>query len=112
MTTSRRRALALAFAGCAVLLHSQAQATAQDQDKPVFAKPVRILAGDAFLGEGRLYPSPVLHDINGDQLPDLVVGDLIGKVTFAPRLAGKKVRFGAEKPLEDRSGEQLKFDNW
>jgi hypothetical protein len=110
MTTSKLQALTLAVAGCAVLLPSQG--VAQDKGKPVFAAPVRIKAGDAFVGEGRYYPSPVLHDVNGDQLPDLVVGDLMGKITFAPRLAGKKVLFGSEKQLKDRSGEQLKFHNW
>ncbi len=82
-----------------------------------FAAPRRIWAGEAFLGEGRLYPSPVLHDVDGDKLPDIVVGDLFGKVTFAPRLAKSKaskkaVLFGAETQLKDRSGEQLKFHNW
>ncbi len=115
MSISRLQALTLATAGCAVLLHSQG--TAQDQGEAVFAAPKRIQAGEAFLGEGRLYPSPVLHDIDGDKLPDIVVGDLFGRVTFAPRLATSKtskraVLFGAEIPLKDRSGEQLKFHNW
>ena len=112
MTTTRLRALTLATAGCAVLLSPQG--TAQDQEKAVFAAPKRIMAGDAFLGEGRYYPSPVLQDVNGDQLPDLVVGDLFGKVTYAPRIksADGAIRFGAEIPLKDRSGEQLKFHNW
>ena len=115
MSILRLQALTLATAGCAVLLHSQG--TAQEQGEPVFAAPKRIQAGEVFLGEGRRYPSPVLHDIDGDKLPDIVVGDLYGKVTFAPRLATSKtskkaVLFGAETQLKDRSGEQLKFDNW
>jgi len=112
MTIPRLQALTLATAGCAVLLHSQGMA--QDQGDPVFAAPKRIQAGETFLGEGRLYPSPVLHDVDGDKLPDIVVGDLFGKVTFAPRLAKSKkaVLFGAETQLKDRSGEQLKFHNW
>jgi hypothetical protein len=112
MRITRLQALTLATAGCAVLFHSHAMAQNQDQDKPVFAAPKRIHAGKAFLGEGRYYPSPVLQDVNGDQLPDIVVGDLFGKVTYAPRLTGKKVRFGAEKELKDRSGALLKFHNW
>ncbi len=58
----------------------------------------------------------MLHDVDGDKLPDIVVGDLFGRVTFAPRLATSKskkaVLFGAETQLKDRSGEQLKFHNW
>jgi hypothetical protein len=80
--------------------------------KARFAAPKRVRAGDAFLGEGRLYPSPVLHDADGDGLSDIVVGDLIGQVTFAPRAAGKPVAFGVEKPFADRDGKQLKFHNW
>jgi hypothetical protein len=77
-----------------------------------FAAPKRVLAGEAPLGEGRLYPSPVLHDVDGDGRKDIVVGDLLGAVTFAPRAAGKTVAFGAEKPLPDRDGKPLKFHNW
>jgi hypothetical protein len=80
--------------------------------KPLFAAPKRILAGEANLGEGRLYPSPVLFDADRDGLADIVVGDLFGKVTFAPRIAGEAVAFGPEKPLLDRDGKPLKFHNW
>jgi hypothetical protein len=81
-------------------------------EKTRFAAPKRVAAGDASLGEGRLYPSPVLHDADGDGLPDIVVGDLLGAVTFAPRVAGKAVAFGAEKPFHDRDRKPLKFHNW
>lgn len=88
--------------------HAPAQAP-----KASFEAPVRLRAGDAFLGEGRYYPSPVLHDVDGDGKVDVVIGDLLGKVTFGPRLEGGKVlRLGAERPLKDRRGEQLKFHNW
>ncbi len=105
-------ALTLATAGCAILLVSPAAAQGSD-DTAKFAAPKRIKAGDGFLGEGRLYPSPVLHDVDGDKRPDVVVGDLFGKVTFACREASHPaVVLGAEKQLKDRSGEQLKFHNW
>ena len=111
MSIARPQLLALAVVASAVLLSSPGSA---DETRGVrFAAPVRIRAGDAFLGEERLYPSPVLHDMNGDGLSDLVVGDLFGRVTVALRLAAKSpVAFGAEKPLKDRSGEQLRFHNW
>ena len=106
-----RLRLLLTIAGSAILFSSQG--SADETDRTRFAAPERIRAGDAFLGEGRLYPSPVLHDVNGDQLPDLVVGDLFGKVTVAHRLAAKSpVAFGVEKPLNDRDGKPLRFHNW
>jgi len=77
-----------------------------------FAAPQRIKAGDALLGDERLFPSPVLFDADRDGLPDIVVADLFGKVTFAPRVAGDKVAFGAEKPFPDRDGKPLRFHNW
>ncbi len=112
MNAARLPLLAFAMIGCAIWSsHGLADET---ESKIRFAAPKRIHAGDGFLGEGRLYPSPVLHDIDGDKRPDIVVGDLRGKVTVACRETGddKTVRFGAEKPLKDRSGEQLKFHNW
>ena len=78
-----------------------------------FAAPVRLMAGDKFLGEARLYPSPVMHDMNGDGLADIVVGDLFGRVTVALRVKGDgPAKFGAEAPLNDFEGKELKFKNW
>jgi len=74
-----------------------------------FAPPVRISAGEALAGAGRYYPSPVVHDIDGDGRPDLVIGDLMGKVTFARRTADG---LAAEQPVLDRDGAPLKFHNW
>ena len=111
MSQARTQALTLAVAGCAALFSDQG--AAQRPTDAVFAAPVRIKAGEAFLGEGRLYPSPVFHDVDGDKRADIVVGDLIGRVTTAARTASRSsVAFGAEQPLKDRSGEQLTFHNW
>ena len=119
MTMKRLNVLALATAGCALLVPTQAfaqdakKAPGQNQGRAVFAAPVRIKAGDKFLGEGRLYPSPVFHDVDGDKLPDIVIGDLFGKVTVACRTTEKDVvRFTAEKDVKDRDGQPLKFHNW
>ena len=79
-----------------------------------FAVPVRIKAGDAHLGEGRILPSPVVHDVDRNGCPHVVIGDLHGRVTVALRSnkSEKSVLFDAENPLNDRSGDQLKFHNW
>ena len=92
----------LALLGAPVLAQTQA----------TFAPPVRIQAGEEFLGAGRLYPSPVMHDVDGDGKLDIVVADLKGQVTVAHRLPGEGVRFGPEKPLEAQGGKALKFHNW
>jgi len=74
---------------------------------------VRIMAGEGFAGAGRLYPSPVCHDIDGDGLLDLLIGDLPGRLTGALRIPGAgPPRFGKEAPLLDAAGKPLKFDNW
>lgn len=82
-------------------------------DRLRFAAPKRIKAGDALLGENRLYPSPVLYDIDGDKRPEILVGDLFGGVTFAKRAAGDPPRaFGKEEKLLDKDGKPLRFHNW
>ncbi len=79
-----------------------------------FEAPQRIMAGEAFLGAKRMYPSPTFQDVNGDKQPDIVIGDLFGRLTFAARDASSEVgvSYGAEKSMKDRSGERLKFHNW
>lgn len=83
------------------------------QDAPRFAPPVRLRAGDAFLGVDRLYPSPVFHDMNGDGRADIVVGDLRGRITIALREEGDgPARFAAETKLMAQDGKELDFANW
>lgn len=79
---------------------------------PTFAPPVRLHAGDKLLGEGRLFPSPVYHDLNGDQLADLVIGDLRGHLTVAHRLAGAGAKFGKEEKVMGADGKILDLQNW
>ncbi|MHC4136194.1 MAG: hypothetical protein ACYTDU_03695 [Planctomycetota bacterium] len=111
MNLARVPLLALAMAGSAILLSSRG--SADETDSVRFAPPERIRAGGVFLGEGRLYPSPVLYDVDGDKRPDILVGDLVGKVTVAHRQAAKTaVAFDVEKPLQDRDGKPLRFHNW
>jgi hypothetical protein len=103
---------ALAWAGGTVLLAWSGAENVQPAPAE-FAAPVRLKAGDTFLGEKRLYPSPVLHDVDGDGQLDVVVGDLIGKVTVAQRIAGEgPPAWAAEAPMQNREGKDLKFHNW
>ena len=74
------------------------------------APPVELKAGDTPVGNQRLYPSPSFYDVNGDGLQDIVVGDLIGKVTFA--LRQKDGSFAAEQDMKDAEGKAVEFDNW
>jgi hypothetical protein len=105
---SFRLAAPLALALAASL---QAQAPAQPDAK--FAPPVRLMAGDKQLGVHRLFPSPVFHDVDGDGLADLVVGDLKGLLTVALRLPGKDPRaFAAETELKAADGKPIDFHNW
>lgn len=94
-----------------VLVCAAAAAVAQS---PQFAPPVRLKAGDKFLGENRLYPSPVFHDLDGDGRVDVVVGDLIGVLTVAPRAnaAASTPAYGAETKVLAADGKPLDFDNW
>lgn len=101
-TTSRALA-------CAALFSALGAAQAPSEG---FAPPVRLKAGDKWLGEKRLYPSPVFHDVNGDGHLDIVVGDLPGKLTVALRKPGTAMAFEAEKDLLAASGKALKFNNW
>lgn len=79
-----------------------------------FEAPEMIKSGDKPIGgsfgkRDRIYPSPALHDIDGDGLKDLIVGDLFGRLTVAKRT---KDGWGTEEKLKDSEGKDLKFKNW
>ncbi|HLU40267.1 MAG TPA: hypothetical protein VK081_12845 [Planctomycetota bacterium] len=109
--------IALAVGSSAALCAAAPQQPAGGPDNGAggspFAPPVRLQAGEKFMGEGRLYPSPVFHDVNGDGRLDVVIGDLMGRLTVALRLPGDgPPRFGEEQPLKNADGQPLKFHNW
>lgn len=107
MRLDPRTLLALTVAGALFQSTSPAQAAKH------FAAPVRLMAGDMMLGEGRLYPSPVCQDMNGDGLADIVVGDLFGHLTVALRVPGGGTpTFGKETKLKALDGKELDFGNW
>jgi hypothetical protein len=81
---------------------------------PTFATPVRLTApAGTHHGHDRLYPSPALHDVDGDGRPDLVLGDLEGSITVARRLPGDGTpAFAAPTPLRGADGRPFAFHNW
>lgn len=87
-----------------------AQTAAHDAAAPRFAPPVLLRAGDKVIGGTRMYPSPALHDVNGDGRLDVVVGDLPGRLTFALRRPDGT--FADEQKLNDAHGAVLDFGNW
>jgi len=116
MASWRRTSIAALFTVSVVI---PSRATAQDLGAagsaraPTFAPPVRLACDGEFLGATRLYPSPVIHDVNGDGLADLVLGDLWGSVTVSLRRAGDATpSFGPEAPITASDGSELKFNNW
>ena len=118
MTTQRTKLLlvSLALAGSSANVDSSPAALQEVQGAgPIqaeFAAPRKLLAGDAYAGHGRLFPSPVLYDVDGDERADLVIGDLIGKVTWARASPSEPGIFEKEQAFLMRDGEPLKFSNW
>lgn len=110
MDSNVSKLLALSLLGGAF---STSLAVAQDAPKSAFAAPVRLMAGKKPLGDERLFPSPVWRDMNGDGLADIVVGDLIGRLTVALRLPDSKpAAYGPEEKLKDLEGKEIDFHNW
>ncbi|MBL8756468.1 MAG: hypothetical protein JNK15_24450 [Planctomycetes bacterium] len=91
------------------MLVCAASAAAQSPD---FAPPVRLMAGDKFLGGGRMYPSPVWHDLNGDGVLDVVVGDLPGRLTVAYGARGAATTYGPDEKVLGADGKQVDLHNW
>jgi len=74
-----------------------------------FEAPVRLMAGEEPMGAKRLYPSPVMQDLDGDGKPEMVLGDLIGNLTVSRR---DGETWSAPTPLEKADGEPIRFHNW
>ncbi len=74
-----------------------------------FDPPVRLMAGDQYMGSKRPYPSPVIYDIDRDGKPEMIIGDLIGNLTVSHR-EGKE--WSKPEPLKGADGKPLNFHNW
>jgi len=112
----KRWGVALGLAGALCAAPGDAAAS-DDPAGPAparFAEPVRLRAGDRWLGGDRLYPSPVLYDVDGDGVRDVVVADLPGKPTWARATRGPDgaISLAAEKPFLGRDERPLDFSNW
>ena len=103
MQPHNKQLISLALAGTLLTPAVQAQGTH-------FKDPVQVSAGDKLLGKGRMYPSPAVHDLNGDDRLDVFVGDLRGHITYALRRADGS--FGEAQKLKDAEGNVLDFGNW
>jgi len=77
-----------------------------------FESPERLTAnGNDF--SSVIYPSPVLHDIDGDDARDLVIGDLQGNLRFCqPGDTADPLAWGAMKTLQTAGGEPIRLHNW
>ncbi len=98
---------------CTVLATSCSSSFAAEDTVPTFHAPVQLMAGDSAMGEGILYPSPKMQDLNGDGVPEMLIGDLRGQLLVAERQgSGDSVQWSELKPLETADGKPIKFDNW
>ena len=95
-----------------LLLGSDPGDTTEPGIKGPFAAPIRLMAGERAMGGARLYPSPVLHDIDGDNLPEMIIGDLMGALTVSRRGSDRGDVWSEARPLKGADGKNLKFHNW
>lgn len=108
--------LRMSFAAWATLALSGAalfagRAIAGDEVVPArFESPVLVRSGDGSVGSGRLYPSPVWHDLDRDGRAEIIVGDLRGILTVSKRIGDDE--WSKPEELKNADGKPLKFSNW
>lgn len=97
---------------CLVALSSFGQTRQAPDRESLFGKPEPLLtAGKPF--KGIMYPSPVLQDLDGDGVAELIVGDLPGRMRFAKRDAsGKDTDWAALQPMKLWNGDRIDLSNW
>jgi hypothetical protein len=103
-----KRLLALAVATVmTVVVHAEPPTS-------LFDPPVRLMTGSVPINqkEKLLYPSPVLIDLDGDKQPELVLGDLWGKLRVYPAIGKRgELTWGQGKNLQV-NGKDLEVPNW
>jgi hypothetical protein len=102
---------ALALTMCALGANSAAQGTEQATHAR-FDAPVELTA-DGKPMRGILYPSPTLHDIDGDHRRELLIGDLPGYIRVAqPGAKRGGTAWGELEFLQSKDKKRLKLNNW
>ena len=82
---------------------------AADFEPPQMVMSENKPAGQKLNKAMRSYPSPGMHDLDGDGLKDLFIGDLWGEFTYLKRT---KKGWGPEQKLLAADGKLLQFRNW
>lgn len=84
---------------------------AGDAEAARFAPPVQLTAGGKN-HTGILYPSPVMHDVDGDGAHELLIGEIFGTITISDRDAEGGVTAWAKANPMKVGGEPIKLNNW
>ncbi|MFO0982610.1 MAG: hypothetical protein U1E76_12900 [Planctomycetota bacterium] len=86
----------------------------QAERAPQFEAPVRLKAGDACIDTGQdiAHSGPQLFDLDGDQLPDLVVGNFRGTFQIYKNVGTSTAPAFASKGFLQADGKQVKVPNW
>ena len=78
-----------------------------------FAPPVLLMVGDKPMGQGLMFPSPELRDIDCDGHADLLLGDLRGNLHLSMAQPGAEgVTWAKTKKFEATDGKPIEFHNW
>lgn len=76
-----------------------------------FAPPVQLTAGGK-KHTGIMYPSPVLHDVDGDGAAELLIGEIFGTITISERESeGSTTAWTKARPMQV-DGKPIKLNNW
>ncbi|MEM9381471.1 MAG: hypothetical protein AAGB93_16065 [Planctomycetota bacterium] len=94
-----------------LLLASAGLGVEGETPKVRFAPPVQLTAGGS-AHTGILYPSPALHDVDGDGARELLIGEIFGTITVSEREAEGPATAWAEAQPMRVGGEPIKLNNW
>ena len=88
---------------------------APSEQRPwVLAEPVRLAADGAVIDTGRDagYAGPLVHDYDGDGLPDLLVGSIAGTLRYFQNTGTRTAPELAEQDPPEAGGEPIRIHNW